>query len=70
MKKKGEIQRKAIRKTLRISARVPEALFEQIRQYAADRYTTISQLIIDTLLEKIEKKQGEKPSDKKDLPAS
>lgn len=70
MKKKEIKRRKEVRKEMRIGARVPEELFLKVKKYADDHYTKVSQLIIDTLVERIEKKQGQKLSDKTDLPAS
>lgn len=63
-------KRKEVRKEMRISARVPKEFFNRVKKYADDHYTKVSQLIIDTLLEKIEKQPADKPAEKKDLPTS
>lgn len=60
MQKRKIVRRKLIRKEMRISARVQTEFFDAVKKYADAHHTKVSQVIIDTLIEKLEIKLSNK----------
>lgn len=50
---------------MRISARVQADFYDIVKQYADSHHTKVSQLIVDTLIEKLGIQLFTKPEDKK-----